>query len=127
MKELDAEYDWHLIRAIGPGGLNFVQPGKLRFLDVEGVRFCISRKGDRLLAIRDKCPHAGAALHRGYLNEKGEVVCPLHRYCFDPETGANTSGEGFGTEALPIVLREDGAWIGFRKPPKRGGFLNFWG
>ncbi len=39
-----------------------------------------------VVAIEARCPHAGAPLNRGWL-ENGVVTCPLHRWKFEIRTG----------------------------------------
>jgi len=55
-----------------------------RFLRVSvlGKQLAIFADGDRIFATDLDCPHAGAPLDRGTI-ENGRLVCPLHAYCFD--------------------------------------------
>ena len=41
-----------------------------------------------------------------------EIVCPLHRYSFDLETGKATSGGAFAIKLYPIKTTEDGVYVG---------------
>jgi nitrite reductase/ring-hydroxylating ferredoxin subunit len=65
-----------------------------------------------LYAFNDKCPHNGASLSRGSCNKKNEVVCPLHSYSFDLETGKSTLGGVFTLKTYPIEIKEDGIYVG---------------
>lgn len=47
----------------------------------------IVRDGDRVIALQNRCGHAGAPLHRGEFTD-GLIVCPLHGAAFRVETGA---------------------------------------
>ena len=38
-------------------------------------------------AFANRCPHIGTPLDQGYVNEQGQVVCPLHGSTFDLKTG----------------------------------------
>lgn len=67
---------------------------------------------DRLFAIADRCPHAGASLSEGHVNEFGEVVCPLHHYCYDLKTGEEASSRTDAVRTYPIEIRSDGVYIG---------------
>ncbi len=42
--------------------------------------------GGKIHAVQSKCPHMGAPLKRGKV-EEGALICPLHRSAFDLETG----------------------------------------
>ena len=54
---------------------------------VDGVSVAVFRRGDRLCAIENVCPHAGASLADGVL-DGDEVLCPLHGFRFNVTTGA---------------------------------------
>jgi nitrite reductase/ring-hydroxylating ferredoxin subunit len=66
---------------------------------------------NKLFACAGKCPHAGGLLADGYIDESGNLVCPLHRYRFNPYNGRNISGEGFFLKTFAIEQRPDGIFI----------------
>ncbi len=43
-------------------------------------------EGGRLHVLPDACPHQGASLSEGFL-EDGYIICPKHYWRIDPETG----------------------------------------
>jgi nitrite reductase/ring-hydroxylating ferredoxin subunit len=43
--------------------------------------------GGRYLAIDDLCPHMGASLGGGYLDDEGVVTCPWHAWRFNACNG----------------------------------------
>ena len=53
-----------------------------------------------LFAIDDTCPHQGGSLGEGLLHE-GRVICPLHSWIFELQTGEcpRNSHEGVQTYA----------------------------
>ena len=53
---------------------------------VAGHRLCIGRSAIGWFAVSDTCPHAGGSLSEGMLDGR-ELVCPLHAWGFDIETG----------------------------------------
>lgn len=62
-----------------------------RLPDAPGGSVVIFRVGDRLHAVRDECPHAGASLADGDLT--GTIItCPRHGSQFDVATGARERG-----------------------------------
>ena len=71
----------------------------------------IGRGKEGLFACAHKCPHAGGLLADGYLDVLGNIVCPLHRYRFDPTNGRNVSGEGFFLRTFAVQEREDGVFV----------------
>src|SRR5262245_41172662 len=107
----ERDYNWHRLMFEG-NTLNFIQPGKIRLVIVNDTPVCIVRKGDELFAVKSKCPHSGGPIQSGWLNEKGDIVCPWHRFSYDLCTGRNTSGEGFYLETFPIKRKEDGIYVG---------------
>jgi len=64
-------------------------------VEVDGKTVLVVKVGEEMYACASKCPHAGARMKDGYLDAQGNLVCPLHRYRFDPKTGRNVSGEGY--------------------------------
>jgi nitrite reductase (NADH) small subunit len=81
--------------------------GRVRVLDVGGVRVGVFRLGDEFHALADRCPHRGAPLCAGrvgtpVLVEAGEVTtgreasvvrCPWHKWEFEIATGRCVSDE----------------------------------
>lgn len=56
-------------------------------VELEGREIALYRRGDRVFALDNVCPHRGAALAFGEV--RGDVVhCPLHAWPFHLETGA---------------------------------------
>lgn len=70
----------------------------------------VKRQGN-VYAFAAKCPHAGARLCDGWLDVQGRIVCPDHKYRFDPVNGRNTSGEGYKLFTYPVQVRDDEVWI----------------
>jgi len=52
-----------------------------------GKEIVLVRRDGRLLALDRLCPHEGGRMADGPLLEGRYVVCPLHNYRFDPQTG----------------------------------------
>ena len=83
----------------------------LAIVTVAGKTITLGRDKEKLFACAHKCPHAGGLLADGYVDALGNIVCPLHRYRFDPFNGRNTSGEGYYLKTFPVELREDGVFV----------------
>ena len=66
--------------------LDTLTPGSTRRLSVGERRIALFNEGGRLFAIDDACPHQGASLAAGTLHG-GRVICPLHSWVFDLESG----------------------------------------
>lgn len=89
--------------------------GKVTSLQVEKKKICLVHTTEGFFALNDKCPHNGASLGSGLCSKQGTVVCPVHRYHFDPKTGRSKSGLGNYVQPYPIEVREDGVYIGFEE------------
>ena len=68
---------------------------------------CLSHTKDGFFAVQNRCSHAGAALHKGFINEDNEVVCPLHHYCFDLKTGRATRGNVKGLKTYRLEWKNN--------------------
>lgn len=69
-----------------------------RSVEVAGRSVAIFNLGDRFLAVDNRCPHKGGPLAEGIVSGT-TVVCPLHAWKVDVETGAVKNAEG----AVPCI------------------------
>ena len=81
----------------------------------DGKTICMGRYKDDLFAFAQKCPHAGAYFKEGIIDEKGNVLCPRHRYKFCVKNGRNVSGEGYYLKHWPVEVRDDGVFVGLEE------------
>jgi 3-phenylpropionate/trans-cinnamate dioxygenase ferredoxin subunit len=64
-----------------------IQPGQIKYIEVNDNRLAICRVGDDFYCIEDMCTHDGGSLGAGTL--QGDVVeCPRHGAQFNVRTGA---------------------------------------
>lgn len=113
MSPIQREYDWHFIVA-DPATLLFNAAGMVELL-IENRAICLATTANTYVAFQARCPHAGAPLKEGYIDGKGNVVCPLHHYKFCLSNGRNCTGQGYDMRVYPLEQRADGLYIGFRK------------
>ncbi len=66
--------------------LSELTDGRGKPVDVDGHRLGVFLDGGTVSAIDNACPHAGAALTGGVV-EDGCAVCPVHYWAFDLATG----------------------------------------
>ena len=64
-----------------------LEPNVPRLVKAAEQNICIIRRTDDLIAFINECPHLGESLHRGIVNSSNEIVCPLHTYRFDLNSG----------------------------------------
>lgn len=89
------------------GELNDFPDGHFRIIEVEGDEIGVYRRGAKLYAVRNLCPHRGAPICKGEVrgtmlpSEPGQYTagldgrilhCPWHRWEFDLETGRSPFG-----------------------------------
>lgn len=76
-------------------------------------KICLYRTKKGFFALADTCPHQGASLSQGHINAWNEVVCPLHSYKFNIQTGDETTGYGYKVKKYKVEIQNDalGVWI----------------
>ena len=105
----EKKYNWHKI-ADTINELQ-LQENNLSEIEVGGKKICIGKNGSVFFACINKCPHAGGILADGYIDATGNLVCPLHRYKFNPTSGRNISGEGYFLKTFFVEERTDGIFV----------------
>ena len=113
MDPKEKKYEWHRVA----GHINELDfaANHIALAELKGKKICIGRFREEVFAFAFKCPHAGGIMAEGYIDALGQVVCPLHRYKFDPRNGRNTSGEGYYLKHWPVQVNEDGVFVGMEK------------
>jgi 3-phenylpropionate/trans-cinnamate dioxygenase ferredoxin subunit len=101
-------YQWH--KAIDIAEL---KDGEMREATAGDKQVCLLKRNDAVYAFPALCPHQSARLCEGWLDARGHIVCPLHKYHFNPANGYNSSGEGYKLKTYPVEIRGDEIFIGF--------------
>ena len=68
-----------------------LKDGEGLFVKLADRNIAVFMKDGVIHALDDRCPHAGASLAGGYLDE-GNVVCPWHQWTFSLEDGQLVGG-----------------------------------
>ena len=89
-----------------------IQSNKPQLVIVDGKRLCIVRLADKFYVVQDSCTHSGASLSGGHINYLGEIICPLHNYCFNLQTGTELSSRSSDLTTYPVKIDETGFFIG---------------
>lgn len=87
----------------------------LAVAEAGGKKITLVKAGDTVFACAYKCPHASGIFADGFIDAAGNIVCPLHRYKFNPANGRNVSGEGYYLKIYAVEQREAGIFIGFEE------------
>jgi nitrite reductase (NADH) small subunit/3-phenylpropionate/trans-cinnamate dioxygenase ferredoxin subunit len=61
----------------------------------------------RYLAIDDLCPHMGASLGAGYLDEEGVVTCPWHAWRFSVADGTWCDNPRLSVDTFEVRVAGD--------------------
>jgi nitrite reductase/ring-hydroxylating ferredoxin subunit len=102
-------YIWHKIEGLSIADL---PENRLHEIKISDKRIGLLKRDQRIFAIAANCPHAGADLCTGWIDARGNVVCPLHSYRFDPSNGRNISGEGYKLFTYPVEVKDNEVFIG---------------
>ena len=81
-----------------------------RQVDVAGVKVAVFRDGDRFFAVGDTCPHMGASLADGKL-EDGTIQCSWHEWRYDAVTGQCPLRAWAKVKVYEVERRGDGIWV----------------
>ena len=110
---LQKKYKWYKI-AETVADLHF---GDRHIVQVEvaGKHICVVKKNNNLAACTAKCPHAGGNMAEGYLDNADNIVCPIHHYIFNLETGRDITGEGYFLKIFPVKVNEVGIFLGIEE------------
>jgi nitrite reductase/ring-hydroxylating ferredoxin subunit len=76
-----------------------------------GKNICLISNDGKLFALSATCPHAGGDLSRGWCKD-AKLVCPIHRFSYDLNTGKGSEGQNDYIDAYPVEVRSDGVYIG---------------
>jgi nitrite reductase (NADH) small subunit/3-phenylpropionate/trans-cinnamate dioxygenase ferredoxin subunit len=106
-----------------PADNEFVTVAKVGAIpEGEGASFQV---GDRLvavfnyqgryLAIDDLCPHMGASLGGGYLDEEGVVTCPWHAWRFNAASGQWADNPRLAIDRFDVRVQGDEIQVRLRR------------
>jgi len=89
--------------------------GQGRAYDVGDRRIAVFNDGGTFCAIDDMCPHMGASLAAGCL-ENHVVACPLHAWRFDVRDGTWCDNRRVKIDAFPVEVVENEIRVGIPQP-----------
>jgi nitrite reductase/ring-hydroxylating ferredoxin subunit len=79
-------------------------------IKVNNQTICLINTNGKYLACNAKCPHAGADLSNGWI-ENNQIVCPFHRHKYDLNNGRGADGQGDYLPIYKIEKGDDGLYI----------------
>lgn len=95
-----------------------IAEGQGRAYPIAGRMIAIFLDGGSYFAIDDFCPHMGASLADGYL-EQGAVACPWHAWRFSIRDGGWLDNPKIKVDSFPIRIVGDEIQVGIapKTPP----------
>lgn len=87
---------------------------KLEIVEAGNKKITLVKFRGEFFACAHLCPHAGGVLSGGRIDDKGNIVCPLHGYRFNLKNGRNSSGEGFHLKIFSLEKTAGGFWVEIR-------------
>lgn len=81
-----------------------IPEGRGMRVKVDDKHIALFKVAGEVFAINAVCPHAGAFLDQGYL-EDCTIICPLHGWDFDLRTGVSPN-YGVKTKCYPVEIKD---------------------
>lgn len=83
----------------------------IAIIEINEKSICVIKTANGLKACSSKCPHAGGDLSTGFLDAKGNIICPVHNYRFNLNHGRDTNDEGYFLKIFKVKEDADGVWL----------------
>ena len=108
-QKVDLVTTYHTIAKTGT-----IPEGEGRAFHVEGLMIAVFLKEGQYPAINDFCPHQGAPLSTGYVDEQGAVTCPWHawRFCIKEGTWLDNPKSKLQVPVYPVRIEGDEIQVG---------------
>ena len=97
---------WYKIPDIQPDGNPFIKKVK-----AGGKILCLVGFDNQVFALSARCPHAGGDLSAGWCKNR-KLICPVHRYSYDLDTGKGSEGQNDYIESYPVEIRDNSIYVG---------------
>lgn len=96
------------------GPVEQIPLGEGRIFEIGGEAVAVFRcRNGKVHATQAFCPHKGGLLADGLTGE-GKVICPLHAYKFDLESGEPLGNNCPPLRIYPVEVKDDGS-LGLRR------------
>ena len=106
------QYYWFKLFEKESNADNYLLPNTFLNFEFKGEKICVVKTTKGLFAFSNKCPHNGASLNKGFCTKQNEIVCPLHGYAFNLETGKTSANKNLILKTYPIKIEESGVYVG---------------
>lgn len=112
------------------GAFSEFADGDYRVLAVGDIEVGVFRRGERLVAYENRCPHYGGPVCQGKIFNRVEeilmpdqtslglrftkdqhVVCPWHGYEFNLDTGCHPGDRNIRLRPVPVRIEDDRVYV----------------
>ncbi|MCX2449806.1 Rieske (2Fe-2S) protein [Pedobacter sp. PLR] len=93
---------------------NFPEEDFVEQIKVNGKKLCLVRHQGHVFVVQNSCPHAGGILSGGTC-KNGYLICPIHRWEYNLQTGRGAEGQGDYIDTYPVETRPDGIYVGLKE------------
>lgn len=83
-----------------------IKEGRGKSFTVNGRRIAILNENGKFCAVDNTCPHAMGSLGRGRIRN-GSVVCPVHGYVYNTETGECLTDPRLRIRTYPVIVEDE--------------------
>ncbi len=88
-----------------------VPEGQIKAVQLGSNKICVTQSRGKFYAFETLCPHQKASLAQGFVTRFQELVCPLHSYRFNLETGQPANADCSDLKIFPCELTSEGLKI----------------
>jgi len=88
-----------------------IAEGRAKLARVKGEEMAVFKVDGKIFGVQNTCPHEGGQLCKGWI-DSGEVVCPLHRYKFNLQSGVCSTDPKLKVKVFKLVAQGDGVIVG---------------
>lgn len=85
-------------------------PDFVKLVVVDGKKMCAVKHANRVYVTQAYCPHAGGVLAGGRCKD-GKLICPIHRYEYDLESGKGAPGQYDYIDVYQVETKSDGIYV----------------
>lgn len=105
-------YQWH--KVLSKEDADKYPLNSITHRNVDGKCIALLRFDDGFFILDNYCPHKGGPLAQGKLDDQGYLVCPWHKYQYNPRTGQSPPDfDDPPAKHYRNELREDGLYVSF--------------
>lgn len=105
---------------VGPAAS--IPPGRARRVTIGDRPISVWNVDGRFVAVDDRCPHQGASLAHGFLQD-GVIVCRWHGMRFDPTTGEECVLGLLTLDCFPVTEQDGELYVSLESRPGSVGDL----